>query len=91
MLIRNLRGDLYLQRRALHKDCDPGLWDSSSAGHVDRGEDYEVAAHRELRATDGLFWAQRRAQARLRQFLAWLGLDYIADLWELPLPPVEPI
>tara|TARA_Y100001936_G_C15997029_1_gene625677 strand:+ start:69 stop:437 length:369 start_codon:yes stop_codon:yes gene_type:complete len=30
------------------KDESPGLWDISSAGHVNSGESYEVSAYREL-------------------------------------------
>ena len=32
----------------MSKDESPGLWDISSAGHVNSGESYEVGAHREL-------------------------------------------
>ena len=31
------------------KDENPGLWDSSAAGHVDSGESYDSCAHRELK------------------------------------------
>lgn len=48
VLVVGPQGDIYLQRRALDKDCAPGLWDSSAAGHVGHGEDYDTAAPREL-------------------------------------------
>ena len=32
----------------MSKDESPGLWDTSSAGHVNSGESYEVSAYREL-------------------------------------------
>lgn len=48
MLIQDIEGRIYLQRRAPHKDVDPDLWDTSAAGHVDLGEDYLDAARREL-------------------------------------------
>ena len=48
MLVFNENGDLFLQKRSLWKDRNPGLWDSSAAGHVDTGEDYPTAAPREL-------------------------------------------
>jgi isopentenyl-diphosphate delta-isomerase type 1 len=48
MLILDGQGRIYLQRRSADKDVDPGLWDTSAAGHVDSGEDYLTAAHREL-------------------------------------------
>ena len=44
----NSRGDLFLQKRAMTKDENPGYWDSSAAGHVNTGEDYRTTAHREL-------------------------------------------
>jgi len=49
MLVYNTRGELYVQKRSLAKDTAPGLWDTSAAGHLDSGEDYFAAAHRELR------------------------------------------
>jgi 16S rRNA (adenine1518-N6/adenine1519-N6)-dimethyltransferase len=48
MLLFNASGELYLQKRSIWKDRNPGLWDSSAAGHVDSGEDYLTAARREL-------------------------------------------
>lgn len=48
ILVFNKHGDLLLQKRSVLKDTHPGLWDSSAAGHVDSGETYEQAAHREL-------------------------------------------
>lgn len=48
MLILDRKERIYLQRRSPHKDVDPGLWDTSAAGHVDSGEDYLDAALREL-------------------------------------------
>ena len=32
----------------MSKDESPGLWDTSSSGHVNSGESYEVSAYREL-------------------------------------------
>ncbi len=48
ILVFNARKELFLQKRALGKDESPGLWDTSSAGHVDAGESYDDCAHREL-------------------------------------------
>lgn len=47
-------GRIYVQQRALDKDCSPGLWDTSAAGHVDRGEAPDAAAARELGEELGL-------------------------------------
>ena len=48
VLVYNAVGQLFLQKRSMAKDNDPGLWDSSCSGHVDSGESYAVAAEREL-------------------------------------------
>lgn len=50
----NKRGDLLLQKRSSLKDLCPGLWDSSVSGHLDSGEDYPVAAVRELEEEMGI-------------------------------------
>jgi 16S rRNA (adenine1518-N6/adenine1519-N6)-dimethyltransferase len=44
----NRLGELFLQKRSRWKDRHPLLWDSSAAGHVDAGEDYDQTAAREL-------------------------------------------
>ena len=49
VLVFNRAGRIFLQKRSLQKDRQPGLWDSSASGHVDRGEDYDACAVRELR------------------------------------------
>ena len=49
ILVFNKHGDCLLQKRSRLKDHMPGLWDSSAAGHLDAGETYDLAAHRELR------------------------------------------
>lgn len=48
ILVFNDSNLLFLQKRSLTKDINPGLWDSSAAGHVDVGEDYDACALREL-------------------------------------------
>ena len=54
VLIFNQRGEVFLQKRSMKKDRQPGLWDSSSSGHLDHGEDYDACAVRELREELGL-------------------------------------
>jgi isopentenyldiphosphate isomerase len=49
VLVFNARGEVFLQKRSQQKDCFPGAWDSSAAGHVDAGEEYDACAVRELR------------------------------------------
>lgn len=45
--IFNSSGELFLQKRSLTKDVQPGKWDTSSAGHIDCGETPEMAVARE--------------------------------------------
>src|SRR5688572_21675258 len=54
ILVFNRRGDLFLQKRSLTKDCFPGAWDTSAAGHLGCGETYDDAAVRELREELGV-------------------------------------
>lgn len=48
ILIFNANDEVFLQKRSRWKDRHPLLWDSSAAGHVNAGEDYDAAALREL-------------------------------------------
>jgi len=50
----NTKGELYLQKRALNKDIQPGKWDTSVGGHVDYGEEIEQALQREVREELGI-------------------------------------
>lgn len=54
VLVFNSRGEVFLQKRSMSKDTHPGVWDSSSSGHLDTGEDYDACAIRELREEIGL-------------------------------------
>ena len=48
ILIFNQVGEVYLQQRSRWKDRHPLKWDSSAAGHVTAGENYDETARREL-------------------------------------------
>src|SRR5258706_661349 len=63
VLVFNARGELFLQKRSLEKDCFPGAWDSSASGHLDSGEDYDACARREL--FEELGWEAARPPPRL--------------------------
>ena len=41
--IFNKDGDLYLQKRSMNKDIQPGKWDTAVGGHIDYGESVEEA------------------------------------------------
>lgn len=48
ILVYNDQQQMLLQKRSMNKDLNKGLWDSSAAGHVDQGENYDSCAPREL-------------------------------------------
>ena len=50
----NSAGELYLQRRPIWKDIQPGKWDTAVGGHVDLGENVTMALHREVREELGI-------------------------------------
>ena len=79
MLVFNSRGEVFLQKRSLRKDRQPGVWDSSASGHLDSGEDYDACAVRELREEIGLVAAKTperlfkiAASAETDQEFAWV-------------------
>lgn len=47
-------GNLYLQKRPVWKDIQPGKWDTAVGGHMDYGEEVTVALRREAREELGL-------------------------------------
>ena len=50
----NSRGDLYLQHRPAWKDIQPDKWDTAVGGHVDLGENIDMALKREVREELGI-------------------------------------
>lgn len=45
---------IYLQKRSIFKDIQPGKWDTAVGGHVDYGEDILTALKREAREELGI-------------------------------------
>ena len=54
VLVFNSGGELYLQKRSLAKDIQPGKWDTSVGGHLDRGETFSQAVRREMKEELGI-------------------------------------
>lgn len=52
--IFNEAGELYLQKRSMDKDIQPGKWDTAVGGHIDYGETVEEALRREVREEVGI-------------------------------------
>ena len=50
----NKQGELYLQKRPMWKDIQPGKWDTAVGGHMDLGESVEMALRREVREELGI-------------------------------------
>ncbi len=48
IILSNSARQVFVQLRSMSKDTNPGLWDTSAAGHVDAGESYLDCAAREL-------------------------------------------
>lgn len=48
MHVFNSQGHLYLQKRPDWKDIQPGKWDTATGGHIDLGENVEMALRREV-------------------------------------------
>jgi isopentenyldiphosphate isomerase len=77
VLVFNSRGEVFLQKRSLNKDCQPGLWDSSASGHLGAGEDYDACAAREL--GEELGWKAPEPLKRLFKLAAspQTGLEHV--------------
>ncbi len=50
----NSKGELYLQKRPEWKDIQPGKWDTAVGGHIDLGENVEMALKREVHEELGI-------------------------------------
>jgi isopentenyl-diphosphate Delta-isomerase len=54
VFIFNPRGEVWIQKRAIHKKHFPGLWDISACGAVASGEGADKAAQRETVEETGI-------------------------------------
>ena len=48
VFVFNKAGELFLQKRSRWKDKQPRKWDSSAAGHLNAGDEYDATGAREL-------------------------------------------
>jgi mutator protein MutT len=54
VLVFNSKGELFLQKRSMNKDIQPGKWDTSVGGHLNIGETFDQAVCRELKEELGI-------------------------------------
>jgi len=54
VILRDQNGKILSQRRSANKKSYPNRWTDSASGHVDEGEDYETAVHREMKEEIGV-------------------------------------
>lgn len=54
VLVFNSRGELFLQKRSMDKDIQPGKWDTSVGGHLNLGETFDQAVRREMKEELGI-------------------------------------
>ena len=77
ILVFNQKGEVFMQKRAPSKDVNPGLWDTSAAGHVDFGESYDDCAKRELHEELGIVDTLRLDTLFKLQASADTGWEYV--------------
>lgn len=77
VLVFDGAGRIVLQRRAPTKDLFPNVWDSSASGHVDRSEDYDPCAARELREELGITPAAAPARMARIEACAQTGWEFV--------------
>ena len=76
IFVFNGAGELFLQKRSRWKDVFPSRWDSSAAGHLNAGEDYEETALREVQEEMGVTVARVELLARI-EASAMTGWEFV--------------
>ena len=93
IFVFNRAGELFLQKRSRWKDAHPSRWDSSAAGHVNAGQDYEETALREVQEEMGIAVEQVALLARIEAgpMTGWEFVRLYRAEHEGPfqLPPAE--
>ncbi len=88
--VGDVSGKLYLQKRALTKDTNPGLWDTSVGGHVTAGESPRSALLREAREELGIDAAGARSLYGFLYHSGSFETEYafsFALTWHAPIRP----
>jgi isopentenyl-diphosphate Delta-isomerase len=78
VLVVNSHGEVFVQRRSTLKECAPGLWDTSVAGHLQSGESYAACAVRELAEEIGLAPATPLCQVGYLNASRDTGWEFVA-------------
>jgi 16S rRNA (adenine1518-N6/adenine1519-N6)-dimethyltransferase len=76
IFVFNRAGELFLQKRSRWKDVYPSRWDSSAAGHLNAGDDYEETALREVHEELGVVVARVELLARI-EASAMTGWEFV--------------
>jgi 16S rRNA (adenine1518-N6/adenine1519-N6)-dimethyltransferase len=93
VFVFNHAGDLFLQKRSRWKDKFPSRWDSSAAGHLNAGDDYEPTALREIEEEMGVEIPRVELLAKIEanEMTGWEFVHLYRAEHEGPfrLPPAE--
>ena len=88
-------GAIYLQKRSMNKDIQPGKWDTAVGGHVDLGESIYIAVKREAKEELGIeidtpkFLCSYTFQSSIEHELVNVFCIYVGDDFSTVLSPEE--
>jgi len=74
LCVFNCRGEMLIQKRQLHKDRYPGMWDLSAGGFVQSGESVNEAVLREAREEIGV-----QIDAKSVRYIMTVPFSYVLD------------
>ena len=74
LCVFNSRGEMLIQKRQLHKDRYPGMWDLSAGGFVQSGETVNDAVLREAREEIGMDF-----DAEAIRYIMTVPFSYVLD------------